>query len=167
MIGLVLGGTLVGTLVGAAGTVFTLLLPDWLGWGAVLAFAAVVMAFELVGRPLRLPQNGRAVPQDIITRQGIEGPLQFGFEMGTGLRTFMPSSVPHVLALSVLLVGGLGPGVAAGLGFGLGRVLMPALRARYRTPNDWDLLLVQRARLHYALGGLAFSLVLAAMLVGA
>lgn len=121
---------------------------------------AAVLSFELAGRPLRLPQNRRAVPQQIIPRSDVDGPLQFGFEMGTGVRTYMPSAIPHALVLAVLLVGGLGPGIAAGLGFGLGRALMPTLRARYRTPLDWDRLLLRRAPALYSTSALAFAALL-------
>jgi hypothetical protein len=100
--------------------------------------AGAVLAFELAGRPLSLPQNRRAVPQSVIPRSNVAGPLQFGFEMGTGVRTFMPTALPHVLLLTVVLVGGVAPGIGAGLGFGLGRALMPLLRARQPDPRAWD-----------------------------
>lgn len=73
---------------------------------------------------LRLPQNARQVPQTIVARGADLGALQFGFEMGTGVRTYVTSSLPHVLALSLLLLGGPVEAMAAGLGFGSGRSLM-------------------------------------------
>jgi hypothetical protein len=98
----------------------------------------VIMAFELAGRPLQLPQNRRLVPQDVIPRSEFEGPFQFGFEMGTGVRTFTPTALPHALILVVALLGGVLPGVLAGIGFGLGRVLMPLARSRSGDPQLWD-----------------------------
>ncbi|WBB70081.1 hypothetical protein [Micromonospora sp. WMMD812] len=99
---------------------------------------AVLLGFEVAGRPLSLPQNRRAVPQTIIPQADVSGPLQFGFEMGTGVRTFMPTALPHALVAAVVLVGGVGPGLAAGLGFGIGRALMPLVRSSHENPADWD-----------------------------
>lgn len=98
----------------------------------------VILAYEVAGRPLRLPQNARAVPQSIITGPWALAPLQFGFEMGSGVRTFMPTALPHALVLLLLGVGGLVPGLLAGLGFGVGRVLMPLVRSASASPRIWD-----------------------------
>jgi hypothetical protein len=98
----------------------------------------VILGAELIGRPLKLPQNGRAVPQTIIPEAKVQGALQFGFEMGTGVRTFMPTSLPHALVVAVLAVGGLVPGLLAGLGFGLGRSWMTLLRSYSGSPEIWD-----------------------------
>jgi hypothetical protein len=161
--GLLLGGTLSGTVAGALGAAPVALLPAAVRWWLLAVALAVVLSFELAGRPLRLPQNRRAVPQEIIPRSDADGPLQFGFEMGTGVRTYMPSAIPHALLLAVLLVGGLGPGIVAGVGFGLGRALMPTLRARYRTPSDWDGLLLRRAPVLYATSAIGFAGLLIAL----
>jgi hypothetical protein len=45
---------------------------------------------------------------------------------------------------SVLLAGGLGPGLLAGVGFGIGRALMPAVRSRHPQPQEWDAELLRR-----------------------
>jgi hypothetical protein len=108
---------------------------------------AVLLGFELAGRPLNLPQNRRLVPQSVIPRANVEGPLQFGFEMGTGVRTFMPTALPHALVLTVALLGGVAPGLLAGLGFGIGRALMPLTRSRAPRPDVWDKALLLRLRL--------------------
>jgi hypothetical protein len=101
--------------------------------------ALVVILFaELIGRPLSLPQNRRAVPQDIIPEGRVQGALQFGFEMGTGVRTFMPTGLPHALVVAVLAAAGLIPGLLAGLGFGLGRAWMTLSRSYSGAPRDWD-----------------------------
>lgn len=126
----------------------------WLAAGTL----AVMLGFELAGRPLNLPQNRRLVPQDVIRRADVEGPLQFGFEMGTGVRTFMPTALPHALVVIVVLLGGLGPGILAGLGFGLGRALMPIARVRHGDPAGWDRLLAHRLRLVGRLCAAAFAL---------
>lgn len=99
---------------------------------------AVILIAELLGRPLRLPQNGRAVPQDIIPEARMQGALQFGFEMGTGVRTFMPTGLPHALVIAVLMAGGFVPALLAGLGFGIGRSVMTLLRSYSGSPGGWD-----------------------------
>lgn len=98
----------------------------------------VVLGAELAGRPLSLPQNRRAVPQTVIPEARVQGALQFGFEMGTGVRTFMPTALPHALVLAVLVSGSLGVGLLAGLGFGTGRAAMPLVRAWSGAPRSWD-----------------------------
>ncbi len=126
-----------GTVAGAFGGLVSVV-PDTVRTWALLPVVAVLLAFELAGRPLSLIQNRRLVPQEIIPRSRFEGPFQFGFEMGTGVRTFSPTALPHALVLTVVLVGGLLPGVVAGLGFGLGRVLMPLTRSLSGDPAGWD-----------------------------
>ncbi|WP_061298088.1 hypothetical protein [Herbidospora cretacea] len=126
-----------GTVAGAFGGLVSVVPETWRTW-ALIPVAAVLLAFELAGRPLGLIQNRRLVPQEIIPRSRFEGPFQFGFEMGTGVRTFTPTALPHALVLTLVLVGGLLPGLLAGLGFGLGRVLMPLTRSLSGDPARWD-----------------------------
>src|SRR5687768_17502625 len=127
-----------GLLLGSVGALFGALLPRWRSLGAWLLAAAVIAGAELLGKRLPLPQNARAVPQEIITSGSHSGPLQFGFEMGTGVRTFMPSGVPHILALGLLLTGSPIIGLVAGIGFGLGRVAMTVTRGASPDPRGWD-----------------------------
>jgi hypothetical protein len=48
--------------------------------------------------------------------------MQFGFEMGTGARTYVPTSAPYILALAIFLLGpAIGTAIVAGIGFGIGR----------------------------------------------
>lgn len=107
---------------------------------------AVILVAELMGRPLKLPQNGRAVPQTIIPEARVQGALQFGFEMGTGVRTFMPTGLPHALVVAVLMVGGILPGLLAGVGFGLGRSWMTLSRSYSGSPETWDSQLLMSLR---------------------
>ncbi|MFG2073802.1 hypothetical protein [Nonomuraea maritima] len=133
MIGALLAGLITGTLGGLAS-----IIPEAVRLWALAPVVAVIMLFELAGRPLSLPQNRRLVPQDVIPRADFSGPLQFGFEMGTGVRTFTPTALPQLLVVVVVLAGGLGPGLLAGLGFGVGRTLMPLARALSGVPRQWD-----------------------------
>ncbi|MEV8372842.1 hypothetical protein AB0P21_08885 [Kribbella sp. NPDC056861] len=135
--GLLIGALFSGVITGALGGIASPL-PYWLRVGLLAPALAVILVFELLGRPLSLPQNRRLVPQSVIPHADFRGPLQFGFEMGTGVRTFTPTALPHALVLVVLLIGGLGPGLLAGLGFGIGRALMPLARTYSGDPEGWD-----------------------------
>ncbi|MFD0521973.1 hypothetical protein [Paractinoplanes durhamensis] len=123
----------------------------------------VILVAELIGRPLKLPQNGRAVPQSIIPEARMQGALQFGFEMGTGVRTFMPTGLPHALVVAVLMVGGIVPGLLAGLGFGLGRSWMTLSRSYSGSPSTWDEQLLTHLRRVGQITAVSFT-VLAAVL---
>ncbi|MGA4993747.1 hypothetical protein [Nonomuraea bangladeshensis] len=135
--GLMLGALLAGTITGALGGLASII-PEPVRLWALAPVVVVILLFELAGRPLSLPQNRRLVPQDVIPRADFAGPLQFGFEMGTGVRTFTPTALPQLLVLIIVLAGGLGPGLLAGLGFGVGRTLMPLSRALSGDPRGWD-----------------------------
>lgn len=145
MIGLLLGASTVGLLAGAAGGVLAVLLPFPVR--AVLAgtVLAIVVVREISGRPWRGLQNRRLVPQEIIARGNVEGPLQFGFEMGTGMRTFSPSALPHLLVALVVLAGGPAVGAVAGLGFAAGRALVPLSRGSAADRYGWDAALRRQA----------------------
>jgi len=103
----------------------------------VLAVAAVLRDAGVVSFPL--PQNARQVPQDVLTRDVARGSLQFGFEMGTGVRTYVSSTVPYALVAALLLTApDLVTAVAAGAGFGAGRAITPTARHASRDGEAWD-----------------------------
>ena len=136
--GLLAGGLVSALLLVVVGSLVRPLLPLPVRL-AVLAVAAVVLAlaeFGLVRLPL--PQNGRQVPEWVIDAGGRVGAVQFGFEMGTGVRTFMTSGLPHLLAVAVLLLGDPPVVLAAGLGFGAGRAWMTLSRLWSGDPDRWD-----------------------------
>jgi hypothetical protein len=161
--GLLLGGLTSGLVVGAlAGVLSVVPQPARLVVGA--GALAVILIAELAGRPLRLPQNGRAVPPKVIADAHVRGALQFGFEMGTGVRTFMPTALPHALVVAVLAAGGPLVGLVVGLGFGAGRAAMTLLRSASRTPAAWDGTLARRARSVGRLAAVAFTLLLIALI---
>ncbi|SEG80464.1 hypothetical protein SAMN04489712_11386 [Thermomonospora echinospora] len=107
-------------------------------WAAALAVAVLGLLREFGVLPLRLPQNARQIPQDVLQRRPRLGTLQFGFELGTGVRTYVTSAVPYVAALGLLLVHP-SPAMAAatGLGFGAGRALTAAFHLWSRD-EDWN-----------------------------
>jgi hypothetical protein len=96
---------------------------------ASVRFAAAVLllaahAIDALGLPL--PQNRRQVPRDIFGKGPLRAGLQFGFEMGTGARTYVTSVAPYAVAAGVLLLAPpFNHALLAGVGFGLGRWAVP------------------------------------------
>ncbi|MGW8993120.1 hypothetical protein ACWGRF_24750 [Streptomyces zhihengii] len=136
--GLLAGGVLSAGVLWLASGLFTPL-PAGVRQGLIVA-VALLAALRDAGRlPLRLPQNARQIPQDVLRRHLARGAMQFGFELGTGVRTYVSASAPYAIAVAVLLSGGsYGPALAAGLGFGAGRALTPALRRISGDGERWD-----------------------------
>jgi hypothetical protein len=122
-------------------------LPAALRAGVVVAVAVAALADEALGLGWRWPQNARQVPQAVRRREPRAALLQFGFELGTGMRTFVTSRAPYVV-VAVLVVGGLSilQALAVGAGFGVGRALMPVTRGMHGSADDWDGRLEQAAR---------------------
>jgi len=125
---------LVGTCLGSLLTVtvawflsgFASIVPET--WRIVLLCAGA--AFVWLGkegplvRRITLPESRRQIPTDVFTGSAVRGAFRFGFELGTGVRTYASASAPYILLL-VLLVGSLPLGCALLLagGFGLGRAI--------------------------------------------
>ncbi|HWM06420.1 MAG TPA: hypothetical protein VNP92_29110, partial [Actinophytocola sp.] len=65
--------------------------------------------------------------------------------LGTGVRTYLPATVPYVVA-TALLLSTPDPlvALATGAGFGLGRALTPLTRFLSRAGDDWDSSLATR-----------------------
>lgn len=88
----------------------------------------------------------------------VSGPLKFGFEMGTGVRTYVTSVLPWALVgLILLLAPGLTGGVFIGVGFGAGRALV--LAARKADPHVWDQRMGEAKRGFVLVIALAFCLI--------
>lgn len=136
--GLLAGGLACALVAVTVGSLLRLLLPGPVAPALVAAVAVVILLGEFGLYRLRLPQNGRQVPEWVIDDGGRNGALQFGFEMGTGVRTYMTSGLPHLLLVVVLLLGGLWTAVIAGLGFGAGRAWMTLSRLWYGDTGRWD-----------------------------
>lgn len=84
------------------------------------------VAHDLRWIRIRLPQNRRQVPESVFSKGRVLGSLQFGFEMGTGMRTFVTATSPYIAAFAVLaLVPALYDALAVGFGFALGRATVP------------------------------------------
>ena len=114
-LGLLLGGTL-------AATVLWLLsglaapLPRSVRVAAILAVAVLGVAREAGWVRIPLPQNARQIPQEVLKYRIRRGALRFGFELGTGVRTYVSASAPYVVALGLLQQGASGSGSGSSLG---------------------------------------------------
>lgn len=114
-------------------------LAGWLRTLLVVVVAVAALVEDVFAPGWPWPQHARQVPQSVRLREPTVALLQFGFELGTGVRTFVTSRAPYVL-VAVLLLGGLpfAGALAAGTGFGAGRALMPVLRRAHDAPGAWD-----------------------------
>jgi hypothetical protein len=134
--GLLLGAALVTFVAGAVGALPQALLPPAARY-ALFALVTVPALLREIGLVrFRVPQNARLVPEDVqyLRRWGA---LQFGFEMGTGMRTYSPSALPHLVLAAVLLVVPLPAAFALAAGFALGRLAMPLLSNAWSDDGSW------------------------------
>jgi hypothetical protein len=136
-LGLLLGGTLTAAVLWLLSG-FAAPLPGTVRTGAILAVAVLGVAREAGWVRVPLPQNARQIPQEVLRHRVRRGALQFGFELGTGVRTFVSASAPYVVALGLLLAHR-GPvtTILTGTGFGAGRAVTAAVRYASRH-DEWD-----------------------------
>jgi hypothetical protein len=134
--GLLLGAVLVAFVAGVVGALPQALLPAPVRY-VLFALVAVPLLLREIGLVrFAVPQNARLVPEDVqhLRRWGA---LQFGFEMGTGMRTYSPSGLPHVVLAAVLLIVPLPAGFALAAGFAVGRLAMPLLSNAWSDDGSW------------------------------
>ncbi len=100
-----------------------------------------VVAVAVLGREAGLwhfpvPENRRLVPERV---QHLRewGACQFGFEMGTGMRTYSPSALPHLCVAAVVLVLPFPAAFVLAAGFALGRLAMPVLSNAWSDDGAW------------------------------
>jgi hypothetical protein len=156
-----------GTAIGASTTA----LAAWLASGFVeplpapvragLLVAAALVAWavkaDVVRGRLRLPENRRQIPFEVFGRGVVRGAWRFGFEMGTGVRTYVPTAAPYVLLAGLVLARPtLGHALLAAVGFGLGRAipLMVSFSPDTRISIANDLLRAVEQRFSQAATGL-------------
>jgi hypothetical protein len=133
----------------------------------VLAAAVAGVLRDAGAVSFPLPQNARQVPRDVLTRDVARGSLRFGFEMGTGVRTYVSATVPYVLVVAVLLTApGPATAVAVGAGFGAGRAITPTARYAAADGERWDDALHAHLRTVKLTAGVATAAVLALLLLG-
>jgi len=141
--------------------------PEPVRHGLVVAVAVLGVLRDAGVVSFPLPQNARQVPQDVLRRDVARGALQFGFEMGTGVRTYVSSTVPYVLVVALLLTApDAVTAVAAGVGFGLGRALTPTVRYASGDGEAWDAALHTHVRGITVVAGLSLAAALALLLFG-
>ena len=137
--GLLLGAVLVAFVAGSVGALPQALLPAPVRY-ALFALVAVPVLLREVGLVrFPVPQNARLVPEEVQHLRGW-GALQFGFEMGTGMRTYSPSALPHVVLAAVLLVVPLPAVFVLAAGFAMGRLAMPLLSNAWSDDGSWTAL---------------------------
>jgi hypothetical protein len=134
--GLLLGALLVAFVAGAVGALPQALLPAPARYTLFALVTVPVLLREVGLVRFPVPQNARLVPEDVqhLRRWGA---LQFGFEMGTGMRTYSPSALPHLVLAAVLLVVPLPAAFALAAGFALGRLAMPLLSNAWSEDGSW------------------------------
>lgn len=145
--GLLLGGSFTAT--GLILLSALLIHPWWPGSATVPTIGAaslVLLLHELGVIRVWLPQNARLVPQSVVDAGPRIGALQFGFEMGTGSRTYVTSALPYLCVLVLLIVTGPAESVVSGMSFGVGRALMTTSRDWSRDVHVWDGLLLLHDR---------------------
>ena len=134
--GLLLGAVLVAFVAGAVGALPQALLPAPARYALFVLVTVPVLIREVGLVRFPVPQNARLVPEDVqhLRRWGA---LQFGFEMGTGMRTYSPSALPHLVLAAVVLVVPLPAAFALAAGFALGRLVMPLLSNAWSDDGSW------------------------------
>lgn len=136
--GLLVGGVISALGIMLVGSVLRWPLPPAAATGVVVAWTTVVLVRELGLVSFPLPQNARLVPETVFRHGPVLGPMQFGIEMGTGMRTFVTSGLPYALLVAVALLADPWQALVAGLGFGAGRALMTLSSLGYDGADGWD-----------------------------
>jgi hypothetical protein len=137
--------------------------PLWCRLAIVGSALCAVLLRELHVVAFTLPENRRLVPETVFRLGRHLGPLQFGLEMGTGVRTYLPSALPYVGGLAVMLVASVPAALCAGVGFGLGRGLMTTANVRYSDDESWNNEWLVHGRIQAWMLGSAFVVSLVAV----
>jgi hypothetical protein len=105
----------------------------------VIIVASAAAARDFGFARFRLPQNDRQVPETVFANGPAKAALQFGFELGTGVRTKVTTSSPYLVVATVLVISpSLLACLSCGLGFGLGRAAMIYQRYLSQDELEWD-----------------------------
>lgn len=162
---------LAGLLAGAASTASFVLIavavvhdivpaPFWLI--LVLAISVVGLLGDANVIPRLLPSAKRLIPQ-WVAANGRIGIVQFGFEMGTGARTYSPTYLPHIVLLwSAVYSNSVVDCIAVSMGFALGRwIPFIAVHGKEMSAQDRVERVLRQTPLHgLTIGCLAVAFVL-------
>lgn len=136
LFGSALGGSLVGATLGTWGRLVSA--ASWGRWTLViLGLAALAGATLDAGRPRTpLPSWQRQVDERWLdTYRGWVYGVGYGFQLGTGVMTIVPSALTHVAFLAAALTGSTRLGGVIGLTFGVVRAVPLALAGAAKTPH--------------------------------
>ena len=102
--------------------------PLGTGPRAILLLAGSVFVVLCKHGPLAgvisLPESRRQIPAEVFGGSLLRGAYRFGLELGTGVRTYVPSPAPYILLLTVFLGRlTLTDAILVGIGFGVGRAV--------------------------------------------
>ncbi len=126
VLGAALGGFSAGLVVAVAAVLLGWL-PDSIALLLAVSGSLYGAAADLTGHRIWFPGARRQVPQSVPHR-GVPGFIQFGFEMGTGMRTYMPVALPVVVAFAMAVLGFPRAGLLGGLAFGVARGTLHLLK---------------------------------------
>lgn len=120
-------------------------LPAFSPEGVIVIVAILAISRDLHFLQVPFPQNARQVPRSVLDRAPWWAALQFGFELGSGVRTYVTTAAPYVLATALfLVVPSLSTALAIGSGFGFGRFMMALSRYTSSDGDVWDMELRRR-----------------------
>lgn len=164
--GLLLGAVLVAFVAAVVGAIPQALLPGPVRWALFGTAALAVLLRECGLVRFRVPENARLVPEGV---QHLRewGALQFGFEMGTGMRTYSPSALPHLVLLAVVLVVPFPAAFTCAAGFAAGRLAMPLLSNAWSDDGAWTQVWTRSERVLRPVLALTVVGALAAAIMGA
>lgn len=134
----VVGGFLTGLALAVLGALIPWSPPPGVAVAGVAVLFCVALARDQRLIRIWMPENSRQVRQTVLRLRPVVGDLMFGFELGTGVRTFVPASVPYVVAVTVIMMAEAIPAMMVGAAFGLGRGLVVVDRVLHRDRNQWD-----------------------------
>lgn len=122
------------------------MLPDTLRTLALILLTGAAVGRELGAWSFPLPQRHRQLAPWVLDEPGrFLGSLRFGAMLGTGIFTFLPTSMPLLTFVALLLLE-VGPASAlmTGASFGLGRAVMPVMRYHSSDGRAFDRVFAQR-----------------------
>jgi hypothetical protein len=136
----------------------------------ILLVAATIFVLLVKRGPLKgrfsLPENRRQIPAEILGGSVVRGAWRFGFEMGTGVRTYVPSAAPYLLLLGIVLARPmLAAALLAGCGFAIGRAVPLVVRMGLSATNERPAGVLLRPSLYYEPAGLLIVVVTGVLLL--